>query len=567
MEHKNTPELEQVRHSTAHLLAHALTELYPGTLFTVGPATETGFFYDFQPRTNLSEDDLPKIEEKMREIVKRNVPIVQKSIAKAEARKLFKDNPFKLELIDQIEENEVGISEQGNFSDLCRGGHVQTTGLLPHFKLLALSGTYWRGDENKPALQRIAGTAFLTASELAAFEKQREEALKYDHRRLGKELDLFSLQPEGVGFPFYHPKGMVIINQLTAFMRDLLENNGYQEVKTPTMLSAELWKRSGHYFFYKENMYFSTIENAEYAIKPMSCPGAFLIYKNRPRSYRELPLRFSEFGHVHRRELSGVLHGLMRVRAFTQDDAHIMCTHEQMEDEITSVLKLIFITLAKTGFERIKIAVSTRPDNAMGEVEVWDRATKTLTDALTKMGQAYTIKEKEGAFYGPKIEFGIEDSMGRQWQCGTIQVDFLQPENFDLNYIAPSGKKERVAVIHHAIYGSLDRFFAILLEHYKGRLPFWLAPVQARILTITDNERPYAEKIYAELRKAKIRAEIDPTSDPISGKIKAAQEEKIPLMLVIGAKEAAQSTVTLRYPDGKQEFGLSIESVLEKIEK
>lgn len=556
--------LEQARHSAAHLLAHALTELYPGILFTIGPATENGFFYDFLPKTNLSEDDLTRIEEKMYEISKRDLPITHKTVSKTDARTLFKNNPFKLELIDQIEGDLVGISEQGAFYDLCRGDHVASTGKVAHFKLLGLSGTYWRGDDSKPALQRIAGTAFLTAQELESFVKQREEALKYDHRRLGKEMDLFSLQPEGPGFPFFHPKGMIVINQLKAFMSQLLLENDYLEVSTPTMLSAELWKRSGHYSFYKENMYFSTIENAEYAIKPMSCPGAFLIYKNRPHSYREIPMRLSEFGHVHRRELSGVLHGLLRVRAFTQDDAHILCTRDQMEGEIINVLKMVFVMLAKTGFENIKIYLSTRPDNAMGDPEIWNHAIEVLKQALTKSGQVFTIKEKEGAFYGPKIEFGIEDSMGRQWQCGTIQVDFLQPENFDLACVAPSGQKERLVVIHHAIYGSLERFFAILLEHYKGKLPFWLAPVQARILTITDNERQYALDLLAQLKKAKIRVELDQSSDPLSGKIKEAQLERIPWMLVIGSKEAVAGKVTLRYADGTQEFGLTVDDLIAK---
>lgn len=549
--------LEQVRHSTAHLLAQAISELYPETLFTIGPATETGFFYDFLPRTNLKEDDLATIEERMHEIAKRNLPIVHTVITKAEGRKLFTNNKFKLELIDGITDDTVGIAQQGNFIDLCKGGHVPSTGVLKYFKLLNLSGAYWRGDKENDQLQRISGVAFLSEKELKEFEKKREEALLYDHRRLGKEMDLFSLQPEGPGFPFFHPKGMIIVNELKAFMRDLLQRHDYQEVATPIMLNQDLWKQSGHMSFYRENMYFSTIENTIFAIKPMSCPGAFLIYNTRPRSYRELPMRLSEFGHVHRHELSGVLHGLLRVRAFTQDDAHIMCTPEQMEDEIRTVLKLIFITLEKLGFDTIKIAIATRPNNAMGNPTDWERATDTLKDAISKSGRTFTIKEGEGAFYGPKIEMGIEDSMGRQWQCGTIQVDFFQPENFDLNYIAPSGKRERTVVIHHAIFGSLERFFAIVLEHYKGKLPFWLAPVQARILPITEAELPYAQQVFEELKKHGVRVELDGTTDPLSGKIKNAQQERIPWMLVIGGKEAAAGTVTLRHSDGKQETGLS----------
>ncbi|HBL98666.1 TPA: threonine--tRNA ligase [Candidatus Dependentiae bacterium] len=560
MEH----ELERIRHSTAHLLAHALSQLYPGILFTVGPATESGFFYDFLPRTNLREEDLPAIEKRMQELVKKNYPVLFKTVSKDEARELFKHNPFKLELIEQIEEPVVGISSQGDFFDLCRGDHVPSTGALGHFKLLNVSGVYWRGDKEKPQLQRVLGVAFETAEELAAFIKQREEALEYDHRKIGEEMDLFSLQPEGVGFPFFHPKGLAVIHQLQSFMRSLMTENGYQEIATPTLLSADLWRRSGHSSFYRDSMYFVPIDDEEYAIKPMSCPGAFLIYKNRPRSYRELPMRLSEFGHVHRRELSGVLHGLMRVRAFTQDDAHIMCTLEQMEAEIVNVLKMIFTMLAKTGFETIKIAIATRPENAMGDPEVWDRAIEVLRAAVEKSGYAYYMKEGEGAFYGPKIEVGISDLMGRQWQCSTIQVDFLQPENFDLTYVASSGQKERVVVIHHAIYGSLERFFGILLEHYKGKLPFWIAPLQARILPITDEERPYAQTVMDTLKHAGVRVDMDQSSDPLSGKIKAAQLERIPWMLVIGKKEAAANTVTLRRVDGTQEFGVTVDELVRR---
>lgn len=557
-------ELEQIRHSSAHLLAHAISELFPGTLFTIGPATDTGFFYDFLSSTTIREEDLPALEQRMREIAQRNLPIEFKTVTKAEAQELFKNNPFKLELIAQIADEFVGIATQGNFFDLCRGGHVASTGVLSGIKLLNISGVYWRGDKDKPQLQRISGVAFQTEKELEAYLKQREEALKYDHRKLGKEMDLFSFQVEGVGFPFFHPKGMIIINELKEFMRKLLQDYSYQEVSTPMMLNESLWKQSGHASYYRENMYFSTIDETVYAIKPMSCPGAFLIYNNRPRSYRELPLRLSEFGHVHRHELSGVLHGLLRVRAFTQDDAHIMCTVDQMESEIITVLKMIFITLSKIGFEQVKIAVATRPANAMGDPAAWDRATESLKSAITHSGHTFTIKEGEGAFYGPKIEFCIEDSMGRQWQCGTIQVDFVQPENFDLSCIASSGQRERIAVIHHAIFGSFERFFAILLEHYKGKLPFWLSPIQARVLTITDDERAYGDQVLTALKKERIRVDSDTSSDPLAGKIKSAQLERIPWMLVIGKKEAAAKTVTLRNFDGTQEFGLTVDELVKR---
>jgi len=557
-------ELEQIRHSSAHLLAQAISELFPDTLFTIGPATDTGFFYDFLASTTMREEDLPALEQRMREIVQRDLPITFKTVSKDEARRLFKNNPFKLELIEQIPDEVVGIATQGDFADLCRGGHVASTGVLKGIKLLNVSGVYWRGDKDKQQLQRISGVAFETEKELEAFLKQREEALKYDHRKLGKEMDLFSFQAEGVGFPFFHPKGMIIINELKEFMRKLLQDYNYQEVSTPMMLNESLWKRSGHASYYRENMYFSTIDETVHAIKPMSCPGAFLIYNNRPRSYRELPMRLSEFGHVHRHELSGVLHGLLRVRAFTQDDAHIMCTVAQMESEIVTVLKLIFITLAKVGFENVKIAVATRPANAMGDPAAWERATEVLKSAITHSGHTFTIKEGEGAFYGPKIEFCIEDSMGRQWQCGTIQVDFVQPENFDLSCVASSGQRERVAVIHHAIFGSFERFFAILLEHYKGKLPFWLSPIQARVLTITDDERAYGDQVLAALKQERIRADSDVSSDPLAGKIKSAQLERIPWMLVIGKKEAAAGTVTLRNADGTQEFGLTVAELIKR---
>ncbi len=560
----NHVKLEQLRHSAAHLLAHAISELYPDTRFTIGPTTDTGFFYDFLAQTTIREDDLPVIEERMKQLSEKDYSIIQSSVSKEEARRIFKDNPFKLELINDIEDTVVGISRQGDFIDLCRGGHVTSTGQIKHFKLLTISGVYWRGDKEKPQLQRISGICFESKAELDQYLQQREDALKYDHRKLGKELDLFSLMPEGVGFPFMHPKGTLILNTLKDFMRKLLYDNGYQEVATPIMLNADLWRRSGHYSYYKENMYFSHIDETEYAIRPMNCPGAFLIYNTRPRSYRELPMRISEFGYVHRHELSGVLHGLMRVRAFTIDDAHIICKLDQMESEIITVLGLIAATLKKVGFTTIKIGLATRPANAMGSVEVWNIAIEALKKALERCGYEYTIKEGDGAFYGPKIEVGIQDSMGRTWQCSTVQVDFVQPENFDLTCINSNGQKERVVVIHHAIFGSLERFFAVVLEHYKGKLPFWISPVQARILTITEQENGYAKELYEKLRPY-MRVELDTNSDPISAKIKDAQLQQVPWMIVIGKKEEASGTITLRYRDGTQEFGISFESLLEKI--
>ncbi len=561
---KKEKELSILRHSAAHLLAHAVQELYPGTILTIGPATKEGFFYDMLPTKNFKEDDLPLIEARMHEIEKRNLPITHEQMEKSKARAIFANNPFKMELINDIPGDTVGISRQGDFYDLCRGGHVESTGDIKFFKLTGLSGSYWRADKEKQALQRISGTAYLTQEDMAEEEKRKEEAALYDHRRLGKQLDYFSFQPEGVGFPFFHPKGKLIFNLLVSYLRGLQQKEQYHEISTPTMLSAELWKRSGHWNHYKDNMYFCMIDETSYAIKPMNCPGAFLVYNERPHSYRELPMRLSEFGHVHRHELSGVLHGLMRVRAFTQDDAHIVCTPQQLEHEILSCIALTCKVYKQFGFHDLTIAVSTKPKNAMGSDELWQKATESLYKALDSMKLPYTIQEGEGAFYGPKIEFIIHDSMGRKWQCGTVQVDFFQPENFDMTYVSNHGTKERPVVIHRAIYGSLERFFAILLEHHKGHLPFWLSPVQVKVLTITDDQLDYAFKIAKQLQEAGLRVLVDESSDQISGKIKSAQLEKTPWMLVVGGKEAAQETVTLRYQDGKQEFGLSVQDILKK---
>lgn len=553
-----------LRHSAAHLLAHAVMELFPNTKLTIGPVTQEGFFYDFLPTTNFKEEDLIAITKRMHEIVARNLPLVQKEITKDEARKLFNDNQFKLELIDKIPDELVGISSQGNFYDLCRGGHVATTGEIKHFALQAISGSYWRANKDGQALQRISGTAFPTEEELKSYLQRLEDLKEYDHRRLGKQLDLFSFHEEGVGFPFFHPKGQRVLHVMETYMRGLQGTSNYQEISTPTMLSDELWRRSGHYAHYKDKMYFCNVDEVPYAIKPMNCPGAILTYATRPRSYRELPLKLAEYGHVHRHELSGVLHGLLRVRAFTQDDVHVFCTIEQVQQEITTIVQLMFTMLKKFGFANYFFAVSTRPENSLGSDEYWEKATNDLKESLNSLNVPFSIQEGEGAFYGPKIELGIEDSMGRRWQCGTVQVDFFLPENFDLTYVAPSGKRERPVMLHSVIYGSLERFFAILLEHYKGHLPFWLAPTQIRILTITDDQNPYAQTLLEALKTAGIRAEVDLSSDPLSGQIKTAQLEKIPWMLIVGKKEVANNTVTLRYVDGTQEANLTLPALLEK---
>lgn len=557
-------DLKTLRHSVAHLLAQAIMQLYPKTQLTIGPATDEGFFYDLLPERNFKEEDLPIIAQRMSELAEKNYPITHRQISKEEARKIYKDNPFKLELIDGIPGDTVGFAEQGDFYDLCRGDHVASTGELKHFKLTGLAGSYWRADKTKQALQRIAGTAFITAQDLADYEHQREEAAKYDHRKLGKQMDLFSFQEEGPGFPFFHPKGKVIINIMVAYLRKLLDEADYQEISTPILLNEQLWHTSGHWAYYKDNMYTCTIDERTFALKPMNCPGSILVYKDRPHSYRELPLRLAEFGLDHRHELSGVLHGLMRVRAFTQDDAHVYCMPSQIEQEVLKMIEMTYTVYKKFGFEHVRVALATKPTKSMGSDAQWTIAIDALKNALNTVGITYEIAEGEGAFYGPKIEFHILDSMKRSWQCGTIQIDFNQPENFDLSYVASSGAKERPVMIHRAIYGSLERFFAILLEHHKGHLPFWLAPIQARILTITDEQLEYAKTILAALKKAGIRTELDLSSDPLSGKIKTAQLDKIPWMLVLGKKEAEQSTITLRHTDGKQEFGLTLQSLLDK---
>jgi len=558
-------DLSILRHSAAHLLAHAVKELYPETILTIGPATKEGFFYDFLPTKNFKDEDIVRIEAKMHELARKNIPLTHKQIPKDIARDIYKNNPFKLELINDIPGDTVGLAEQDDFCDLCRGGHVDSTGEIKHFKLLHISGSYWRADKEKAPLQRITGTAFFTQEDLDEFIQQKEDAIQFDHRKLGKELDLFSFHEEGVGFPFFHPKGTIVLNAMKDHLRKHLIKAKYQEIATPMMLSDELWQRSGHYQHYKDNMYFCTIDERSYAIKPMNCPGAILVYK-RPRSYRELPLRLAEFGLVHRHELSGVLSGLFRVRAFTQDDAHIFCTKDQIEQEVGNFIALTDEVLKPFEFGNIIIGVSTKPEKAMGSDELWNVAIDALKNALNNAGKTYTIYEGEGAFYGPKIEFGIEDSLKRVWQCGTMQIDFFQPENFDLSYISPEGIKERPVMLHRAIYGSFERFLGITLEHFKGRLPFWLSPVQMKVLTITDEQKEYAQSVMQLLLDYNVRIEMDDSSDPISGQIKRAQLERVPLMLVVGKKEMENKTVTIRDLDGKQEFGLTIEDIKNKID-
>lgn len=558
--------LHNLRHSAAHLLAQAILELYPTTLLTIGPATEEGFFYDVLPAKNFKEEDIAKIEERMHELARKNYKIEGGQIPKNEARKLFPQNRFKLELIDGIPGETVGIYHQGPFFDLCKGGHVDSIGDIKFFKLMGISGSYWRADRNGQPLQRISGVAFETKEEMDAYFKRLEEAKNNDHRSLGKQLDLFSFHEEAPGAPFFHAKGLAIFNELINFSRQM-QKNDYSEVKTPIILNESLWHRSGHYEHYKNNMFFTQTENVNYCIRPMNCPGAALLFKEKPRSYRELPLRLSEYGLVHRCELSGVLHGLLRVRAFTQDDAHIFCSLDQVESEVSNVLELADKIYSKFGFSKIVYALSTRPESFSGTEEMWQKAEAALHSSMKARGLEYKIQEGEGAFYGPKIEIKIEDTMGREWQCGTVQLDFNMPINFGLEYIRSDQEKATPVMVHRAIFGSIERFLGILLEHYKGHFPFWIAPVQIRILKITDAQQNYANTILEALQEANIRVELDHSSDQISAQIRRAQMDKIPWMVVLGKKEQEQNTITLRYVNGQQEFGISLEELLQKAKK
>ena len=553
--------LHNVRHSAAHILAQAVSQMFPGTKMTIGPVTETGFFYDFLPLKNFKEDDLPLIEIRMRELVKKNYAITGSQVPKDEARALFADNPFKLEIIDQIPGDTVGVYYQGEFFDLCRGGHVDAIGEVQFFKLMSISGSYWRADREGTPLQRITGVAFTTQEELDGYFKAIEEAALYDHRRIGKQQDLFSFHDEAPGLAFFHHKGMLVYNRLIDFMRRL-QRNYYQEIRTPFIMNESLWKSSGHYDFYKKNMYFTQVDETPFCLKPMNCPGSTMMYRERPHSYREFPIRLAEFGYVHRHELSGVLHGLFRVRGFTQDDAHIYCTLEQIESEIIRVMQLANLIYSAFNFTKIMIAVSTKPEKAMGTDADWETSTKALCNALEFLKMPYIIQEGEGAFYGPKIEIKVEDAMGRTWQCGTVQVDFNMPINFGLEYVAADQSRKTPIMVHHAIYGSIERFMGIILEHFKGRLPVWLAPVQVRVLTITDKQHEYAETVVAQLRAANIRVERDHSGDQISAQIRHAQTDKLPYMIVIGGKEAEAGVVTLRDAEGKQQPGMAVDQVI-----
>ena len=562
-------KLEKLRHSTAHVMAQAVKRLYPETLVTIGPAIENGFYYDFDREEPFKPEDLQKIEKLMHEIVKENFPVVRSELNKEEALKFFegKGEKYKKELITEIEDEEVSIFTQGEFADLCRGPHVGSTGDIKSFKLLSVAGSYWRGDEKNKMLQRIYGTAFYSRKDLKEYLNRLEEAKKRDHRKLGKELDLFHVDEEiGSGLILWHPKGALVRAIIEDFWRKEHYKNGYDILYSPHIARAHLWETSEHLKFYKENMYSPMdIDGTDYIVKPMNCPFHIKIYNSKLRSYRDLPFRWAELGTVYRYEKTGVLHGLLRVRGFTQDDAHIFCRPDQLSEEISRALDFTIFILRSFGFEEYQIYLSTKPDKFVGSEESWEKATTALKGALDKSGMTYDVDPGEGVFYGPKIDIKIKDSLGRAWQCSTIQVDFNLPERFKISYIGEDGQPHQPIMIHRALMGSLERFFGCLIEHYAGAFPTWLAPVQVRILTITDDHIKYAEEIATFLKKDGIRVELDSRNEKVGFKIREAQTSKIPYMLVIGEKEINDKTVAVRKRKEKKTEVMSSESFLSKL--
>ncbi len=557
------------RHTSSHILAQAIKRLYPETKFAIGPAIDEGFYYDVDSETVFTPEVLEKIEAEMRNICKEKLPLERFELPRAEALEFMKDEPYKVELINDLPEDAViSFYKQGDFTDLCAGPHMDNTGRIKGnaIKLTSCTGAYWRGDSKRKMLQRIYGTSFQKKEELDAYLERIEEAKKRDHRKIGRELDLFMIADEGPGFPFFLPKGMVLRNELESFWRELHRRCGYQEIKTPMILNEELWHRSGHWDKYKENMYFTKIDGEDYAIKPMNCPGGMLAYKRRPWSYKDLPLRVGELGVVHRHELSGALHGLMRVRCFTQDDAHIFMTREQMHSEILGVINKIDSVYKLFGFN-YHIELSTCPPNFIGSQEIREYSENVLREVLETNGKEFIVNPGDGAFYGPKIDFHLEDAIGRTWQCGTIQLDFQMPERFELEYTGADGEKHRPIMIHTVALGSIERFIGILTEHFAGAFPLWLAPVQVTIMPITDRSREYSEEIYKKLFDAGIRVEADYRSEKIGYKIREAQMQKIPYMLVIGDKEAEAGLVAVRTRAGGDEGAMTLEDFLVKIKE
>jgi threonyl-tRNA synthetase len=564
---KSPDALEIIRHSTSHLMAQAVKSLFPEAKVTIGPAIENGFYYDFDVDAPFSPEDLEKIEAKMKELAKANLKLERQVLKKDEAIKLFREmgETYKVELIEDLDVDTVSLYRQGDFVDLCRGPHLPSTSFCKAFKLTSIAGAYWRGDERRKMLQRIYGTAFADKKELDAYLARLEEAKRRDHRKLGKELDLFSFSDDvGAGLVIWHPNGAMLRTILEDFERKEHLRRDYDIVLGPQILKTELWQRSGHYDNYRENMYFTEVDGQSYGIKPMNCLSHMMIYKSQLRSYRDLPLRYFELGTVHRHERAGVLHGLLRVRGFTQDDAHILCTPEQLDGEIKGVISFVNDVMGIFGFE-YEMELSTRPEKSIGSDEDWERATKALLGALQDSGRDFEINEGDGAFYGPKIDIKLRDALDRRWQCATIQCDFTLPERFDLTYVAADGEKKRPVMVHRVILGAIERFVGVLIEHYAGNFPVWLSPVQAVVVTVTDSQIPYAKTVYQTLRTAGVRVQQDFRNEKLGFKIREAQLKKIPYMLVIGDKEVESATVAPRYRDGKNLPVMSAEVFVELI--
>ncbi len=568
----NIPDLETLRHSTSHIMASAVVELFPGTKLGIGPSIEDGFYYDFYIPQKLTLEDLPKIEQKMHEIVNRNYKFERIELSKQDAIKLFsqRDEKFKLELISEIPDEKVIIYKHYNFVDLCRGPHIESTGLSKHFKLLSIAGAYWRGDEKNPQLQRIYGTVFNTKQELDDYLKKLEEAKKRDHRKLGRELGLFDIYEEqfGSGLVFWLPKGAIVRKIVEDYLKEFHLDNGYQLVYTPHIAKSTLWETSGHLSFYSENMFSGiNVEGQDYIIKPMNCPGHILVYKSKIRSYRDLPIRLFELGTVYRYERSGVLHGLMRVRGFTQDDAHIFCTPQQLDTEISNLLYTVTEVLKRFGFEEYSVILATKPKDSIGEQKVWNLSESALKKALEKVGLKYEIDEGGGAFYGPKIDLKIKDAIGRFWQCSTIQVDFNLAERFDIRYRTSDGKDEYVIMVHRALLGSLERFLGVLIEHYAGALPLWLLPVQVKVLPVSDKFNEYANYVKTELIKSGIRAEIDNSDNRLQYKIRQSISEKVYYITVVGEKEMLEKSLSVRKYNEQTSEKITIETFVRKFKQ
>jgi threonyl-tRNA synthetase len=560
---KDPEGLTIMRHTAAHVMAQAILRLYKDAKLTIGPVVEDGFYYDIDMEP-ISEEDFPKIEAEMKKIVSEKMPVRRQDVPKSEAKEFYLNEPYKLEMISDLEDGTISFYGQGEFTDLCRGPHVPHTGFVRAFKLLKTSGAYWRADQNREQLQRIYGTAFFDKKDLKAHLHFLEEARKRNHRKLGEALDLFSFHDEAPGMPFFHAKGMTVWNALLDYWREEHRNAGYVETKTPIILRKELWEQSGHWENYRENMYFTDIDEAEYAVKPMNCPGGMLIYGSTRHSYRELPIRAAEIGLVHRHELSGVLSGLFRVRAFHQDDAHIFMTPEMIETEIVGVLGLVERMYATFGLG-FHLELSTRPEKSIGTDEAWETATEGLRAGLESYGTDYKINEGDGAFYGPKIDVHIKDALNRTWQCGTIQLDMSLPDRFDLGYIGPDNEKHRPVMIHRTVLGSIERFLGILIEHFAGKFPLWLAPVQVTLLPINDDLAPYAEEVSHKFRAAGLRTEVDSRTESLNRKVREAQLANVPLILTIGAKEKEAGTLAVRTLDGKVAHGVTHEAFLNRV--